>query len=139
MSPLRPSARRGARGFTLIEVLVAIVIFSIGVIGIVGMQARLLQASTQNGDRARAAMLANEIASTMWAQQTVALGPADIAAWQSRVSDATKSGLPNGSGSVTWSTSTSGITTAAITVSWTPPSAAAGATANQFVTTMVIQ
>jgi type IV pilus assembly protein PilV len=137
MSPVRPSAHPPARGFTLLEVLIAILIFSIAVIGVVGMQAKLLQSSTQNGDRARASMLANEIAAQMWAQQSVTLSSSVISAWQTRVSDARTAGLPNGTGTVTTST-TGTVTTAAITVAWTPTNAASGAVPSQYITSVVI-
>jgi type IV pilus assembly protein PilV len=133
-----PAARRPrASGFTLIEVLVAILVFSLGILGAVGMQARLLQSSTQNADRSRASMLANEMASTMWANHSVTVSSAVLTAWQSRVTSPTVSGLPNASGTVTTATSNS-IATATITITWRPTSMATSAVANQFITTVVI-
>jgi type IV pilus assembly protein PilV len=137
MTPVKSSVRRRARGFTLIEVLVAILVFSFGVLGAVGMQARMLQASTQNGDRSRASMLANEMVSQMWAQQTVSVPATTITAWQSRVSDASKVGLPNGTGSVSYATS-GGVTTATITVTWHATTAASGAAYNSSFSTQVV-
>jgi type IV pilus assembly protein PilV len=137
MNPLRPPRSRPARGFTLIEVLVSILIFSFGVLGVVGMQARMLQSSTQNGDRARASMLANEMASAMWLKQSVVLTGTTLSDWQLRVADASKTGLPNGSGSVLVTT-VSGVSTAAITVTWRPTSAASVASANNQYTTSVV-
>jgi len=137
MKPFRPSPRRPAGGFTLIEVLVSILIFSFGVLGVVGMQARMLQSSTQNGDRARASMLANEMASAMWAQQSVTVTADTLDKWQKRVADATKTGLPNGSGTVTVTT-TGTVSTAAITVTWRPTSAASAASSNNQYTTSVV-
>jgi type IV pilus assembly protein PilV len=138
MKPFRHSPRRRARGFTLIEVLVAILIFSFGVLGVVGMQARMLQSSTQNGDRSRASLLANEMASTMWTQQSVTLTGTMLSDWQALVIDPTKSGLPNASGTVSYAT-VGGVTTATITVTWRPVNAASAASSNnQFTTTVVI-
>jgi type IV pilus assembly protein PilV len=124
---------RRARGFTLIEVLISVLIFSFGILGTVGMQARALQASTQNQDRSRASMLANEAVSEMWSQQSTTLPLQWYAAWQARVSSPTTSGLPSGTGSVAVA---SGVAT--ITVKWRPTSVASTTTMNQYVTTVVI-
>jgi type IV pilus assembly protein PilV len=135
--PTELRIHRHASGFTLIEVLVSILVFSFGVLGAVGMQARILQTSTQNVDRSRASMLANEIVAQMWGQQSVQPGASVISAWQSRVSDVTVSGLPSSTGSVAYST-VDGVTTATIAIKWRPPSMASTAAPNQYVTTMVI-
>lgn len=57
----------GQRGAMLIEALIAILIFSVGVLGIIGMQASAVQASTDSSFRSEAAMLANELIGQMWA------------------------------------------------------------------------
>lgn len=128
---------RSARGFTLIEVLVAILIFSFGILGAIGMQAKLQQTTSQNGDRARASMQANEMASQMWAQQTV--DPSSSAAlaayynnWQTSIKAGT-AGLPVGStGSVSYLSATK---TSTITITWQEPNAA---TSSSFTTSVVI-
>jgi type IV pilus assembly protein PilV len=138
MKPVVPSMarRRKAAGFTLLEVLVSILIFSFGLLGLVGMQARILQASTQNADRARASLLANEIVSVMWAKQTTAItGLDDYASWQARVASPTGSGLPSGKGVVSAPDANKQVT---VSITWRPPSMASGAAPNQFTTTVVI-
>jgi type IV pilus assembly protein PilV len=131
------SPRRRQGGFTLIEVLVALLVFSLGVLGVVGMQARAVQFSTQAGDRARAAMLANEIVSQMWAQQTAVLDSDTITRWQARFRDAA-AGLPNGAGTVTTTTAADGSVTAKVTVTWQAPSMSGTSSTNQFVTTVAM-
>jgi len=133
--PRRASRRRG---FTLIEVLVGLLIFSLGVLGLVGLQARAVQLSVQSSDRARAAVLANEIVALMWAQKTTSPDSASVAAWQTRVAAVTSSGLPNGSGTVATSTDGTGITTATVTISWHPPALAMSSPDNRYVTTVVM-
>lgn len=128
------SPRRTQGGFTLIEVLVALLVFSLGVLGVVGMQARAMQFSTQSGDRARAAMLANEIVTEMWAQQTAKLDDDRIASWQKR----TQNGLPSGAGTVTRTTAADGSVTAKVTVTWQAPSMAGTGSTNQFITTVTM-
>lgn len=63
----RSARRRGKQaGFTLLETLVAIVIFSIGLLGVVGLQARSIQFSVDGEDRNRAALMADGIVAAMW-------------------------------------------------------------------------
>jgi type IV pilus assembly protein PilV len=127
--------RRAARGFTLIEVLIAVLIFSVGILGTLGMQVRLAQATVQNGDRARASMLADEVASQMWLKRSADIANADSAfytAWKTRVATPATSGLPQGGGVVSYATSTK-IST--ITITWTPTNQTSS---HSFVTSVVI-
>lgn len=59
--------RSASRGFLLLEVLVAILIFSFGVLGIVGLQAAMTKAQSGSKYRADAAFLAQELIGNMWA------------------------------------------------------------------------
>ncbi len=94
--------RRRARGFSLIEVLVAIVIFSVGMLGVVGLQARAIQLSVDSEDRNRAAQLADDIVATMWTQGTTdaALGHGDGMARQGRRHRGTAGALPGAAATV---------------------------------------
>lgn len=117
-----PAPRRVAqRGVMLLEVLVSILIFSFGILGVVAMQARAAQLSVNAEDRNRAALLANEMATAMQLQgSNDVTGNAAMAAyytaWQTRVGTATGSGLPGGTGTV----SAVVANVATITVQWTP-------------------
>lgn len=106
-------------GFLLIEALIAIAIFSIGLLGLVAMQAKAVQFSVDAEDRNHAALLASEIVSTMWAQQTVDTSSltTEIGAWQTRV----KTTLPPYGDTVTADVSAAdsdGVVT--VTIGWTP-------------------
>ncbi len=63
----RPAPRPLQQGFLLLEVLVALLIFAFGVLGIVGLQASMTQAQTGSKLRGDAAYLAQELIGTMWA------------------------------------------------------------------------
>ena len=119
--PTRP--RRSARGFSMIEVLIVIVLFSFGLIGMVGLQARAVQTSVSADNSNRAALLANELTSSMWGALSVNLPTATVTAWNALVADGTARGLPNGAGAVTV---TAGIAT--ITITWRAPNEAVGTT-----------
>jgi len=113
----RPTRRQ--RGVTLIEVMVAVLLFSFGMLGLVGLQARATQYSIGAEDANRASLLANEIVTTMWTSGTVNLSAAALAAWDARVADAASGGLPNGAGVVAVD---AGVAT--VTITWRPPGAA---------------
>ena len=59
--------RTPSRGFALIEVLVAVLLFAIGILGLVGLQAAMTQAQTDAKVRADAANLVDELAALAWA------------------------------------------------------------------------
>jgi type IV pilus assembly protein PilV len=129
---LRSVSRRRARGFTLIEVLVVLALFSVGLIGVVAMQARAAQFSVGAEDSTRAALLANELAATMWGAGTVSLAGSEVDTWNTRVANMAAGGLPNGSGAVVVTNNV-----ARITVSWRPPQDPATAT-RRYVTEVTI-
>ena len=69
----QPLPWRPQRGVALIEALVSIVIFSFGVLGLIGLEASAINYSVDAEDRNRAALFASEIASTMWLNGTVSM------------------------------------------------------------------
>lgn len=113
---MRPQSRRRPRGFSMVEVLVGLLIITFGLLGLMSMQARALQASVGTEDAQRAVLLANEMAVAMFNANTVDVGRDAVKAWRARVADASQRGVPNGVGAVTMTSPT----TARITVSWTP-------------------
>lgn len=123
---------RPARGLSLIEVLVVLVLFSFGLLGLVGLQARTTQLAANAEDSNRAALLAGELAATMWNSRSVTLDPAVLSAWQTRVADSAGRGLPGGQGTVDVTGNV-----ARITVSWTPPQQQ-GQSAFRYVTEVLV-
>ncbi len=119
----RPVAGKAAKqaGMTLIEVLVAVLVFSVGLLGLVGLQTRATQFSQVAQDMSRAALLANEMVSLMETTNTLAPPAAAVTAWSARVADAADQGLPNGVGAVAVA---GGVAT--ITITWAHPFATDG-------------
>ncbi len=135
--PLRP-LRTPTRGFTLIEALVALLLLCLGVLGVAAMHGRAVQYAVDAEDRNRAAVLANEMASLMWASRTTStssLPSGALTAWQTRVADPTASGLPNASGAV-GAPDTDGA--ALITITWRPPSRPSSAGSFSYSTRVVL-
>lgn len=133
MAAERRRPHRPARGVALIEVMVALLIFLIGVLGIVALQAKAVQFSVQAQDRSRAALLANELVSTMWQQQSTALSADTLKGWQDRVAAA----LPSGAASAVRAADGA----ATLTVRWTPTGAAlvdGKPTESRYETTVVL-
>lgn len=65
--------RRGPRaqsGIMLLEALVGILIFSVGILALVGMQASMIRATTDVRNRSEASFLANQIIGRMWLDRT---------------------------------------------------------------------
>ena len=66
---------RQQQGFTLIEVLVAIIVFSFGLLGMVGMQAFALQSNREARLQSEATSLARELAEMMRGNRQIAVKP----------------------------------------------------------------
>ncbi|WP_418127062.1 fimbrial assembly protein [Variovorax sp. KK3] len=109
----------------------SILIFSLGLLGLIGLQARAVSFSSDAEDRNRAAMLANELSTSMWLGNSVNVDATTLTNWQTRVNSPSAGGLPNGSGTVTV---TAGV--AEILITWRPPSRESGD--SRFVTRMVL-
>jgi len=62
--------RRRSNGFALIEVMVSVLLFAIGILGLVGLQASMTQAQTSSKVRADAANLADELTAIIWSDMT---------------------------------------------------------------------
>jgi type IV pilus assembly protein PilV len=149
MSPKRllrsPQRRRGARGVVLIDVLIAVVVFAVGVLAVMSLQATAVQQSSQAKYRADATMLANALISRMWLtdrqvatlQATFATGGAGYDEWLATVSEALP-GAADNPPDVTVDSIAGGPgapNTARVTVQlrWKPPSSAAADPPNQLV------
>lgn len=120
MKRLRGSPAPGASaqgGVMLLEALVAILIFTLGIIALMGLQAASIQQVSQNKYRTDASYLANQIIGKMWVDQTnlasyAGVGYAGRVYWDAQVA----STLPSGTGTI-------GVNgqTVTITINWRHP------------------
>lgn len=60
------SLQKGQQGVVLIEALIGILIFSIGILALIGLQAVAIKNTVDSQNRIEAGFLANEIVSRMW-------------------------------------------------------------------------
>lgn len=61
-----PSRKSAQKGVVIIEAMIAILIFSVGVLGIVGMQANMIKNTSDSNYRAEANYIAQQTVGTMW-------------------------------------------------------------------------
>lgn len=110
-------------GVVLIEVMVAMLIFMFGVLGLVGLQASVTRAQTDSKVRADASYLASEMVGRLWSDasnvakydSSKCASTTQCKEWQDKVA----ASLPNGTGSV--SVDTGNGVDVTINVSWTGP------------------
>lgn len=114
----------GQRGIVMIEAMVAVLLFTIGVLALVGLQSAMTRNQTDAKLRGDASYLANEIVGTMWgdAANISSYATANCAAyarcndWKGKVERL----MPNGSVTVTLGSGASaGAVT--VTINWTTP------------------
>jgi type IV pilus assembly protein PilV len=122
--PLGRDVRKAARGIALIEALVGILIFTTGVLGVVGLQAAMTREQGSAKTRADAAVLASELIGLMWADSSNDL-KANLANYATGCTsgackqwvDKVAKELPGGTAVI----ATDAAGTATITISWTSP------------------
>lgn len=123
------------RGVALIEVLVALLIFMLGVLGLIGMQSTLTKAQSDSKIRADAANLASEVVGRMWTDINNLTGyegdtsctAAGCNEWRSKIGQV----LPGGGAAITVDEGTGDVS---VTLTWTVP----GGETHKFVTQTTI-
>lgn len=128
---LRP--RRAQFGFTLLETLVAILIFSVGLLGVVGLQARSIQFSVDGEDRNRASLMADDIVATMWGNN-IPSASLDATARAALAAGAT--GGPYNATAVVGAPDANGVVD--INITWRPPSRPAAQPDSSYTTKVFI-
>ena len=114
------SPRRSVRGSAMLEAIVALTLFGAGILGLVGLQARMVTAQTEGNFRADAVYLASELVGAMWADvpnlAKYATTECATHARCKRWADKVAATLPAGSAAVAVN---NGLVT--ITLTWAPP------------------
>ena len=144
----RHSSRNGQSGVMLLEALIGILIFSLGILAMVGMQSVAIRLATDSRERAEASNLANQLIGQMWVNR-VALAsyqysgsgsaPAALTSWIAQVNAA----LPNAAtsppivtvGASPWAAGASVGTQTTVTLRWSSPT---DPTVHQYVMTAYI-
>lgn len=99
------------RGYVLIEVLVSMLIFALGILGLISIQAQSVRAANEAKLRADAVFAANEILGKMWVDRS------NLATY---AGNTTLSNLPSGNASIAVN---GAIVT--VTITWRPPGTSA--------------
>ena len=107
-------------GFMLIEVLISVLIFSVGVLALVGLQVSMTHAQTEAKVRADAAYLASELVALMWSDAANLAGygsscNSQCTVWKAKVGRT----LPSSTTTVTTDVTTGNVS---ITLTWKLPS-----------------
>jgi len=105
----------------LLEALIAILIFSMGILAVVGLQGFSIKSAADAKYRADASFLANQVIGQMWVDRAnlgsyTSPGYAKRDAWTTKVANT----LPGGGGSVAVSSTATG-SQVTVTVTWQPP------------------
>ncbi|HWX01848.1 type IV pilus modification protein PilV [Collimonas sp.] len=131
-------------GFTLIEVLIAILIFSFGILGLVGLQAATINNSISAEDRSQAALLTDNLVAMLWSKSKLVNSSCDLLCaadggnakdytnWQSKVQTA----FPGGKGVATLDPSNPALVK--ISITWTAAAKTAAATTSHSYNTEVV-
>jgi type IV pilus assembly protein PilV len=125
-----PTSKSAQQGVSIVEALVAILIFSIGVLGIVGMQANMIQNTSEAKNRVDASYIIQQHLGDMWADSTKI-----PAAGSNNTNIVIKDKLPDGNLNIARGSSVSGTDNLlTFTVTWQEP----GKDPHRLVTTAVI-
>ena len=136
---MKMGTKREVAGSALIDAMIAIVVFSIGILGVVRLQSAAIGFSTDAKYRADAALLADALIGEMWSADPSTLaaqftgssgaGGARYAAWNTRVTQ-----IPGGAGKVAFLTDGS----VEVSVEWKAPGDQSGSV-HRYVASTSIQ
>jgi type IV pilus assembly protein PilV len=125
MITLNTRSRGAARGFTLVEVMVALIIIAVGMLGIAKMQGLALSSTGASRSRALAAIEASSLAAAMQANRTY---------WSSGSVPASIT-VTTSAGTATIASTTTAMQTALTAVQNSTPCSGMGATLSCYCTT----
>jgi len=150
--PTTISARRRQRGSFLLEALVAVLVISLGIMGLVGLQARAMQNVDDAQFRGEAAFLASDVLGRMWSTDQATLEAqfntgGGVGTPYDEFKNVVHARLPGasaiaGNPDVVVTPRFGSIVNGydvVITVRWKPPGEAAGSPSHNFVTSAVVK
>jgi len=129
-------SKNAQQGSVLLESLIAFLIFSMGLLGVIGMQATAINNTLDARYRSDAAFLANQIIAQMWADGTTNLASYDCAgkclststnmnvrSWVQQIQGTAKQPafLPGVSNAVNWPNIAVNGNTVTVTLNWQAP------------------
>jgi type IV pilus assembly protein PilV len=119
MSPIKPTRRRHPsarteRGSFIVESLVSLLLFTVGILALVGLATQSLNQIGQSKARNDASFLAGELIAQMWVSSSTP-SSYSTTAWQAKVAAA----LPSGTATVT--PDATNPNQIAITITWSDP------------------
>lgn len=124
---MRSLARKAQQGVALLEALVGILIFSIGILAMLGLQAQSIRNTVEAKYRNEAAYLANQIIGQMWVDRanmadydTGGGGNLNMTSWRTRVASTLPGISVGGTNSPTISVAGPVVT---VTLFWRMPGA----------------
>lgn len=82
LSPPPARSRRCQQGFTLLEVLVAMLLTFVGLMGMLQIHGRAIGVAIDATERNQAALMAGELTALMWANNTATLDSAVLDNWK---------------------------------------------------------
>jgi len=137
------------RGIVMLDALVAIVIFSIGIIGMITLQSQAVNMASAAKYRTDAAMLADQVIAQMWASDTATAGAlatnfaspdgAAYKKWATNVTTITQLGSLPGASANPPTISVDANNNVTVTVFWKAPSETAQQPLHQYIATTQIQ
>lgn len=132
--------RNNQSGVMLLEVLIALLIFAIGVLGLIGMQAVSIKLTGESKYRAEASMFADQLINQMWADDRTnavlianydsSMGGIKYTEWKNQIHTA-GTGLPGATGANDPTVTIDMNNVVTVTVFWQAPEEAA---AHKYVT-----
>jgi len=114
VTPVRQHSRRGTHGFALVEVLVSVLLFSIGIIALVRLLGAAVKDTGEIEYRAQAAALADSYVGQIWVDR------ANIGSYAEAAPGTALAELPAGS-----RTTVINGNVVTVTIGWQPPGAPA--------------
>ena len=133
-APQRTPLSHHSGGFTLLEVMIAMFLSFVGLMGMLRLHGEAIRVAVDATERNQAALMANELTSLMWASNSTTLDAQKLALWKTnRLQNENVSGLTGATLTIS-NPDSNGVVL--ITISWT--SVTRKTSLSRYVTEIVI-